>query len=106
MVAVRIEGAAKTVGAATETVESAEQAEERLAAAAVDVIAVDLALPGLNLKALAATARERGAVIVGFYPHVDAELRRSAKAAGIEKLYARSKFLRETATILREVVEK
>jgi len=77
---------------------------ERIAADDIHVIVVDLAMPELDMEALAEAASARGVAIVGFYPHVDAALRRAAKAAGIERVYARSRFLRETATVLREIV--
>lgn len=105
MVGVRIGEAAKQVGASVETVDSGNQAVESLGSHLPGLIVVDLGIAGLDIGAIAEAARGRGIPVVAFYPHVDVELRRSARRAGIEHVYARSRFLRETAGILRERLE-
>lgn len=105
MMGVRIEEAAKTVGAGVETVGSLEEGAERLRSRTVDVVVVDLAMEGLNLESTVSLGRAAGARVVGFYPHVDAALRRAAKGAGVEHVYPRSRFLRDLPRILRESLE-
>jgi len=105
MVSVRIEEAAKTLGARVETAGSMDEAIERLRSRGVDGVVVDLAMAGLDIGEIARAAREAGANVIGFYPHVDVALRRAALRAGIEHVYARSRFLSELPLILRERLE-
>jgi CheY-like chemotaxis protein len=102
LVSSRIVEAAKRIGARVETTSSGDETIARMADDDPYVIVVDLGMAGLDLDAIAAAARGRGIPVVAFYPHVDVELRRSARRAGIEHVYARSRFLRETSVILRE----
>ena len=104
MVGVRIEEAGKSVGALVEVEEANADIGAQIRRVRPDLVVADLALEGLDLGALAAAARAAGAPLIGFYPHVDAELRRKARAAGIEKLYPRSRFLRELPEILRDAL--
>jgi DNA-binding NarL/FixJ family response regulator len=101
LIEVRIEGAAKRLNAAIETV-SAQEAPDLIASTRPQVVIVDLATPELEIEAVASAARETQVSVAGFYPHVEDKLRRAAKGAGIEHVYARSRFLRELPTILRE----
>jgi len=105
MMGVRIEEAAKTLGAEVETAGSLGEGAERLRSRAVDVVVVDLAMDGLDLEATVSLGLAAGARVVGFYPHVDAALRQAAKRAGIERVYPRSRFLRDLPLILRESLE-
>ncbi len=105
MVASRIQEAVKLIGASV-SVESAlgdfsERVEER-----PDLIVVDLGIPGLNLDAVVEAGRSGDVPVMAFYPHVDVELRRAARRAGIEHVYPRSRFLRETAGLLGKVLGK
>lgn len=105
LVGVRIEEAARRVEARVETVGSAGEAIAWLREGRAQLIVVDLGIPGLDLGPLAAAGRARGVAIVAFYPHVEVRLRRAAEQAGIEHVYARSRFLREAVSILRERLE-
>ena len=102
MVGVQIEEAAKRIGASVEIVDSAVDAKARLDSGEVDLIVVDLAAKGFDVEGLALAAREASTRVVGFYPHVDAGLKRRAQAAGIERVYARSRFLPQIARSLQE----
>jgi CheY-like chemotaxis protein len=102
IVSVRIEEAAKTLGTRVETTDSMDEAFGRLRSAGMDVVVVDLAMAGLDIDGVATAAREAGASVIGFYPHVEVALRRAALDAGIEDVYARSRFLRDLPGILRE----
>lgn len=99
MLAVRIEEAAKQLDATVVAVGSVDELREM--AGGADLIVADLAAPGVELEALAGAARESGAPLVGFYPHVDVALRTAAARAGVERAYPRSRFLRELPAILR-----
>ncbi len=102
MVSVRIEETAKALGAQVETAGSTDEATERLRLRGIDTVVVDLALADLDIGEIASAAREARASVIGFYPHVDAALRREALRAGIEHVYARSRFMRELPAILEE----
>jgi len=106
MVGSRIEEAAKALGMRAEAVSSPDEARQRLKSIAVDGVVVDLAMPRLNLDDLVRKAREAGAWLIAFYPHVSVELRRTAEAAGVEHVYPRSRFLRDLPKLLLERLEK
>lgn len=101
LIETRIEGAAKGLEGTVQTV-PAHEATERIASTRPELVIIDLAAAGLDIEAIAAAARQTGAQLAAFYPHVDVALRRSAKRARIDHIYARSRFLRELPAILRE----
>jgi DNA-binding NarL/FixJ family response regulator len=70
-------------------------ARDPAAAAAADVIVVDLARFGNAVGAIRAAAPD--ARIVAFGPHVDDELLERARAAGADTVLARSLFFRDPA---------
>jgi hypothetical protein len=100
MLAVRIEEAAKQLAATVVAVGSVDELRGELDSA--DLIVADLAAPGVELEALAGAAKESGVPLLGFYPHVDVALRRAAARMGVERVYPRSRFLRELAALLQE----
>jgi hypothetical protein len=67
-------------------------AGEIASAAGADLIVVDLARPG-HIDALA--HRPSGVDVVGFGPHVDADLLARATEAGCGRVLPRSRFFRE-----------
>ena len=81
---------------------AAGAAAARCAAEPPDLIVLDLTGPGALPLAAALRADPRTAAVpvVGFYPHVDQELRERAVAAGIERVLPRSAFVRSLAAIL------
>jgi len=97
---VRIEATAQLQGVTVKTV-SAEDAATQVGDAKNGLVIADLAVVH-DLDALAVAARRAGVTIVAFYPHVDSELRKAAKRAGIERIYPRSRFLRDLPKILAE----
>ena len=101
MVGVRIEEAAKGLAASVKTGMVGGDIAEQILGVNADLVVADLALEGLDLSVLVAATRATRTPMIGFYPHVDAELRRKARAAGVEQLYPRSRFLSELPTILR-----
>jgi len=106
MVGVRIEEAAKAIGARAEAVSSYEEARQSLRSGVVESLVVDLAISGLDLDKLVREARQARAWLIAFHPHVNVELRRAAKRAGVEGVYPRSRFLRDLPNILRERLDK
>ena len=98
LIEVRIEAAAQLQGVAVKAV-SAEDAADHIGDSRHELVIADLAVVR-DLDGLATAAREAGVTVVAFYPHVDAELRKAAKRAGIEHVYPRSRFLRELPKIL------
>jgi len=106
MVGVRIEEAAKAIGRNVETVASCEEAGRRLRSGVVGGLVVDLAISGLDIDELVRGAREAPAWLIAFHPHVNVELRSAAQRAGIERVYPRSRFLRDLPEILLERLDK
>jgi hypothetical protein len=101
LIEVRIEGAAKRLNASVETV-SAQEAPDLIPSTRPELVIVDLATSEVEIEAIASAAREAQVPVAGFYPHVEVRLRQAAKGAGMEHVYARSRFLRELPAILRE----
>ena len=84
---------------------------EDMARAAVpesDVLIVDLSaddFDGATLVESMKMGRElEGVATVGFYPHVDQELRRRALAAGFDVVVPRSRMARETAVVVGQAL--
>jgi 3-keto-L-gulonate-6-phosphate decarboxylase len=95
---VRIEATAQLQGVTVKTV-SAEDAGTQVADSTYRLVIADLAVVR-DLDSLVAAARRAGVTVVAYYPHVDDELRKAAKRAGIEHVYPRSRFLRDLPKIL------
>ena len=95
---VRIEATAQIQGIIVHTV-SADEAATHAGDSRHRLVIADLAAVR-DLDALATAARGSGVTVVAYYPHVDAELRKAAKRAGIEHVYPRSRFLRDLPTII------
>lgn len=106
MTGVRIEEAAKAIGSRVEAVNAWEEAGARLRSGGVEGMVVDLAMDGLALDNLVGEARYAGAWLIGFYPHVNVELRRAAQRAGVDRVYPRSRFMRDLPNLLLERLEK
>jgi len=105
MIGLRIEEAAKAIGSRAEAVNSWEEAGPRLRSEAVQGVVVDLAMWRLALDDLVREVAEAGAWLIAFYPHVNVELRRAAERAGVERVYPRSRFLRDLPDLLLERLE-
>ncbi|TMF10025.1 MAG: hypothetical protein E6I38_05695 [Chloroflexi bacterium] len=106
MIGLRIEEAAKAIGRTAEAVSSGDEARQRLRSSAVEGLVVDLGMPRLDLDNLVREARQTGAWLIAFYPHVNVELRRAGERAGVERVYPRSRFLRDLPNLLLERLEK
>jgi len=97
---VRIEATAQLQGVTVKTV-SAEDAATDIGDSKYGLVIADLAVVP-DVDALTAAARGAGVTVVAYYPHVEAELWKAAKRAGIEHVYPRSRFLRDLPKILAE----
>jgi CheY-like chemotaxis protein len=100
--ATRIAAVANATGAGLVVVGLGE-ALERCAAAPPALLLLDLHAPGdppALVRALKADARTRGIPVVGFYSHVEADLRRDALAAGIDEALPRSAFVQRLPALL------
>ncbi len=104
LVGVRIEEAAKRIGATVASVSSGEEALARLADSGADLIVVDLGMDGLDLAAIVASSRASGATVIAFGPHVDVDSLRAAQRAGIERVFPRSRFLKALPRILDDAM--
>lgn len=103
--AARIRGAATavgvhafTVGTAAELIDAAREARPRMLLIDLDARGVDA--PALIAR-LEADPELRALPVVAFGSHVNAEALRAARAAGADRVLARSAFVRELPSLLR-----
>lgn len=68
----------------------------------VDVLVVDLTADDIEIEALG--GRDDAATL-GFYPHVDVDIRRRAEAAGFDLVVPRSKMNREAGALVDRLAE-
>lgn len=90
----RIAATAEPLGIALE-MPAPETALEAIRGSAPDLVVLDLGGPGDPIglaRALKADAATRSIPLVGFYPHVDRDLRERALAAGVDHVVPRSAF--------------
>jgi hypothetical protein len=67
----------------------------------VDVLVVDLTADGIGVDALGVRDDAR---TLGFYPHVDVDIKRRAEAAGFDMVVPRSRMNREGAALVDRLV--
>jgi hypothetical protein len=67
----------------------------------VDVVVVDLTADDIDIEAL---GTRDDAAMLGFYPHVQVEVRRRAEAAGFDLVVPRSKMNREAAELVERLL--
>jgi DNA-binding NarL/FixJ family response regulator len=86
-------------------VKVASNAEDVVSAAAdADVVIVDLHASGLDPAALA--SRLAGKPVLGFYSHVDVEVRRRAEEAGFDLVVPRSRMAREMSELVARLAAR
>jgi|SRR5215211_5961902 len=68
----------------------------------VDVLVVDLTAADVDVEAL---GRRDDAATLGFYPHVDVEVRRLAESAGFDLVVPRSRMNREGPALVEGLVK-
>ncbi len=72
----------------------------RDAASEVDVIVADLTADDVDVEAVGARS---DAATLGFYPHVDVEIRRRAEEAGFDMVVPRSRMNREGPALVERL---
>ena len=98
----RIESTASRLGASAQYA-TLEETLERCRSEPPDRLILDLHAAGDPLsivRALRAGESTRGIEVVGFYSHVDQDLRTAALKAGVNRVMPRSAFTRNLAEIL------
>ena len=98
----KVEGALAAAGHDVNRFDTEEQV--RPAASFHDLLIVDLTAEGIDGPAVVQSMRERGELgpvpTLGFYSHVDQEMRRRAEEAGLSRVVPRSRMARETAVLV------
>ena len=102
----RVEGGLRVAGHEVER--HPDEAAARAAAAAAEVLVVDLTAQAYDGAAVVASMRAAGELAgvptLGFYAHVDQETRRRAEAAGFDLVVPRSRMAREMAALVDALV--
>lgn len=102
--AARIRGAAGPAGARVETLRSAEALLERAAAERPRLILLDLDARGISAGVLISRLKEDPATadvpVVAFVSHVRQDAIAEARAAGADRVMARSAFVRDLPALL------
>ena len=82
--------------------------EGRSAAAGADVLVLDLGAghcdPATLVESTRAHGVPAGARTLGYYPHVDQEIRRRAERAGFDLVVPRSRMAREMAALVERLL--
>lgn len=101
MFSTRITSAANAAGRVCSTVRNREQLESALdestAIVLLDLDAIETELDQILQKVRAAAP---SATVVGYLPHVRADLATASRAAGVDRVLARSAFVEQLPTLL------
>jgi PleD family two-component response regulator len=101
----KIRGTAESVGVEYDTARTVESAIEKARASRPSIIIADLHSqrydPFALAQALKADAELRDVPLVGFFSHVQTDLRERALAAGFDRVFARSAFTNKLSELLR-----
>jgi CheY-like chemotaxis protein len=104
--ATKLKEAAKAQGAEVVFATSLEDVVAKVASAGAGLVLLDLDGRDYSridtLRALKADPRTRGAKTVGYLPHVRADLKAQAEAAGCQRVLARSAFVKLLPDLLKE----
>lgn len=105
MFASRVRGAAAAVGVEAKTVSRADALVEETRKLRPRLVLLDLEARGVDVPALVARLREdpdtAGVPIIAFGSHVNREALQGARRAGVDRVLARSAFVRELPELLR-----
>jgi ABC-type sulfate transport system substrate-binding protein len=94
-----------TLGAAGHEVRVESTVDTAITAAAeAEVVIVDLHCEGLDPTDFA--KRVAGSPLLGFYSHVDVDVRRKAEAAGFDLVVPRSRMAREMPSLVSRVAAR
>jgi len=104
----KVEGALKIAGHTVNRFDDEEQV--RAAASFHDMLIVDLTTDLIDGPAILRSLRERGELgavpTLGFYSHVDQEMRKAADAAGFSRVVPRSRMAREGAALVEGLLPR
>ena len=99
----KVEGALKVAGHTVNRFDDEQQV--RPAASFHDMLIVDLTTDLIDGPAILRSLRERGELgavpTLGFYSHVDQEMRKAAETAGFSRVVPRSRMAREGAALVQ-----
>jgi hypothetical protein len=102
----KLEGGLAAAGHEVTRCEDAAVTRKALAGGA-RVLVVDVGAEGVDGPSLVESLRAAGELAdvatIGFYPHVDQELRRRAEAAGFDLVVPRSRMAREMGALVERV---
>ena len=102
----QVQGALRAGGLEVELVGSAERARAHLPEAGV--LVVDLTSPDVDgpalVRELAGAGALAGVRTLGFYAHIDPEVRQRALDAGFDQVVPRSRMAREGAELVRRLL--
>ncbi|HEX2071930.1 MAG TPA: hypothetical protein VHF90_09830 [Thermoleophilaceae bacterium] len=103
----KVEGALEIAGHVVARFATAERL--RVAAQFHDVVVFDLTAEGVDGPGLLVSMRERGELdegvpTLGYYSHVDAEMRRRALEAGFSRVVPRSRMARDGVALVEGLV--
>lgn len=105
MFASRVRGAAAAIGVEAKTVSRADALVEETRRLRPRLVLLDLEARGVDVPALVARLREdpdtAGVPIIAFGSHVNREALQGARRAGVDRVLARSAFVRELPELLR-----
>jgi len=99
----KVEGALAVAGHDVNRFDTEEAV--RPAASFHELLIVDLTAEGIDGPALVRSMREKGELeavpTLGYYSHVDQDMRKRAEEAGISRVVPRSRMARETAALVQ-----
>ena len=102
----KIEGALSLAGHKVSRLDSEERA--RAGVSFHDLLVVDLNEPSFDAPALIASMREKGELdavpTLGFYGHLDQEIRHRAEDAGFNRVVPRSRMAREGPDLVQKLL--
>jgi len=98
----RVREQAAALGYDVRVADGAATLRDALAADA-DLLVLDLHVSGLDWREVVAAAKERGVPVLAFGRHTEASLLREARAAGCDRVVARSQLVEELPALIEEL---
>lgn len=109
MTSSQLAAAAQREGYAAETSGSAAAAVESCGRQTVDLLVLDLSLPGLDSAALVESLRTSDTppgAIIAFGPHVHEKKLQAARDAGCDQVLSRGQFFSQAADVYRQFAQQ
>jgi CheY-like chemotaxis protein len=101
----KIREAAKSLGLVVDFIKSTDGLIERLALHPPSLIIIDLTCGKLEpvplIREIKSNPSLKGISMIGYLPHVETDLKRTASEAGCDEVLPRSRFAREAGEIMR-----